>query len=226
MLLEDDYKTSYQDFDPESAESVISNSLLWSANYGSSLMFAAELDAAFRKPPFRESGYTGIHQDIFYLLWATNMPSVLLELGFISNPNDYRYLSTAEGQEKVADRLYEAFKVYKKNFDSSMSIDVSDVSTPAGSQETVVNEPVASAPDVIYGIQVMGLSRRLSSNDSALKGLEVMIVPPAAGSRIYKYVAAASDDPAAAKAKLSAVRKKFPEAFLVKVEGSSVTRIN
>jgi len=115
MLLEDDYKTSYQDFDPESAESVISNSLLWSANYGSSLMFAAELDAAFRKPPFRESGYTGIHQDIFYLLWATNMPSVLLELGFISNPNDYRYLSTAEGQEKVADRLYEAFKVYKKN---------------------------------------------------------------------------------------------------------------
>ena len=226
MLLEDDYKTSYQDFDPESAESVISNSLLWSANYGSSLMFAAELDAAFRKPPFRESGYTGIHQDIFYLLWATNMPSVLLELGFISNPNDYRYLSTAEGQEKVADRLYEAFKVYKKNFDSSMSIDVSDVSTPAGSQETIVNEPVASAPDVIYGIQVMGLSRRLSSNDSALKGLEVMIVPPAAGSRIYKYVAAASDDPAAAKAKLSAVRKKFPEAFLVKVEGSSVTRIN
>ena len=78
MLLEDDYKTTYQDFDPESAESVISNSLLWTANYGSSLMLAAEMDGAFRKAPFRESGYTGIHQDIFYLLWATNMPSVLL----------------------------------------------------------------------------------------------------------------------------------------------------
>ena len=42
MLLEDDYKTSYQDFNPESAESVISNSLLWTANYGSSLMFVAQ----------------------------------------------------------------------------------------------------------------------------------------------------------------------------------------
>ena len=143
MLLEDDYKTSYQDFNPESAESVISNSLLWSANYGSSLMFAAELDGAFRKPPFRESGYTGIHQDIFYLLWATNMPSVLLELGFISNTADYNYLSSVSGQEKVAQRLFDAFKVYKTNFDASMNV----TSAPLEVTETLSNpQPVNEKP--------------------------------------------------------------------------------
>lgn len=239
MLLEDDYKTSYQDFDPESAESVISNSLLWTANYGSSLMFAAELDGAFRKSPFRESGYTGIHQDIFYLLWATNMPSVLLELGFISNTADYNYLSTASGQEKVAQRLFEAFKTYKTNFDASMNVvsepieaepasepepepESEKVTSPAPAQET---KPAVSSSEVHYGVQIMGLGRKLGAKDPALKGLSVKIVPPSEGGKIYKYVAAWSETLPEAKSQLSAVRKKFPDAFLVKVEGTAVSRI-
>ena len=227
MLLEDDYKTSYQDFNPESAESVISNSLLWSANYGSSLMFAAELDGAFRKPPFRESGYTGIHQDIFYLLWATNMPSVLLELGFISNTADYNYLSSASGQEKVAQRLFEAFKVYKTNFDASMNV----TSAPLEIPETVSDpEPSREKPetvttDIHYGVQIMGLGRKLNAKDPALKGLAVEIVPPTDGGKIYKYVAAWSDSLEDAKSQLSSVRRKFPDAFLVKIEGNVVSRI-
>ena len=227
MLLEDDYKTSYQDFNPESAESVISNSLLWSANYGSSLMFAAELDGAFRKPPFRESGYTGIHQDIFYLLWATNMPSVLLELGFISNTADYNYLSSVSGQEKVAQRLFEAFKVYKTNFDASMNV----TSAPLEIPETVSDpEPSREKPetvttDIHYGVQIMGLGRKLNAKDPALKGLAVEIVPPIDGGKIYKYVAAWSDSLEDAKSQLSSVRRKFPDAFLVKIEGNVVSRI-
>ena len=227
MLLEDDYKTSYQDFNPESAESVISNSLLWSANYGSSLMFAAELDGAFRKPPFRESGYTGIHQDIFYLLWATNMPSVLLELGFISNTADYNYLSSVSGQEKVAQRLFDAFKVYKTNFDASMNV----TSAPLEVTETVSNpqpvneKPSATVSDTYYGVQIMGLGRKLSAKDPALKGLSVEIVPPADGGKIYKYVAAWSESLEGAKSQLSSIRKKFPDAFLVKIEGNIVSRV-
>lgn len=227
MLLEDDYKTSYQDFNPESAESVISNSLLWSANYGSSLMFAAELDGAFRKPPFRESGYTGIHQDIFYLLWATNMPSVLLELGFISNTADYNYLSSVSGQEKVAQRLFDAFKVYKTNFDASMNV----TSAPLEVTETVSNphpvneKPSATVSDTHYGVQIMGLGRKLSAKDPALKGLSVEIVPPADGGKIYKYVAAWSESLEEAKSQLSSIRKKFPDAFLVKIQGNIVSRV-
>lgn len=235
MLLEDDYKTSYQDFDPESAESVISNSLLWSANYGSSLMFAAELDGVFRKTPFRESGYTGIHQDIFYLLWATNMPSVLLELGFISNTADYNYLSSASGQEKVAQRLFEAFKTYKTNFDASMNVTSAPIEPepePEPEPEAVIqpervpdSSSAASRSDVHYGVQIMGLGRKLGAKDPALKGLSVKVIPPVDGGKIYKYVAAWSETLPEAKAQLSSVRKKFPDAFVVKVEGNTVSRV-
>lgn len=225
MLLEDDYKTSYQDFNPESAESVISNSLLWSANYGSSLMLAAEMDQAFRKSPFRESGYTGIHQDIFYLLWATNMPSVLLELGFISNPSDYKYLSSADGQEKIAQRLFEAFKTYKTNFDASMNVVSEPAALPVEQDTPAEVKPEVSASGVHYGVQIMGLGRVLKKGDSALKGLDVEIVPPSDGGKIYKYVAAWSDSLDGAKSQLTAVRKKFPDAFLVKVDGNDVSRV-
>ena len=228
MLLEDDYKTSYQDFDPDSPESIISHSLMWNANYSSSLMFAAEIDNVMKKSPFRVSNYTGIHQDIFYLLWATNMPSALLELGFISNPSDYAYLSSADGQEKTAQRLFEAFKAYKTQYDASLNVESTPVAQTV--QEEVKKEPEVkqeaprSAPEgKWYGIQVMGLGRLLNAGDPALKGLKAEAVK-AGGSSIYKYVTARSQTREQAASQLASVRKKFPEAFLVEVDGDVVRR--
>ena len=71
----------------------------------------------------------------------------------------------------------------------------------------------------------MGLGRVLKKGDSALKGLDVEIVPPSDGGKIYKYVAAWSDSLDGAKSQLTAVRKKFPDAFLVKVDGNDVSRV-
>lgn len=220
MLLEDNYKTTYQDFDPDSPESIISHSLMWNANYSNSLLFAAEVDNVMQKSPFRVSNYTGIHQDIFYLLWATNMPSALLELGFISNPDDYAYLSSTDGQEKIAKSLFDAFKAYKTQYDASMTVDETPapVMTPA---ETPKNESVTGS--VWYGIQIMGLGRELKSGDPALKGLKTDAIK-SAGSSVYKYVTAKSASREAAAGQLEAVRKKFPEAFVVEVNGTEIKR--
>lgn len=224
MLLEENYQTTYQDFDPDSPESIISHSLMWNANYSNSLLFAAEVDNVMQKAPFRVSNYTGIHQDIFYLLWATNMPAALLELGFISNPNDYAYLSSTEGQEKTAQRLFEAFKAYKTQYDASVSVDEAPAPAPAPApvqKEQPAAEKVTAAK--WYGIQIMGLSRKLAATDPALKGLKVEAVK-ADDSTIYKYVTGKSETKEAAAAKLADVRKKFPEAFVVEVEGNTVRR--
>ena len=226
MLLEDNYKTTYQDFDPDSPESIISHSLMWNANYSNSLMFAAEIDNVMKKSPFRVSNYTGIHQDIFYLLWATNMPSALLELGFISNPSDYAYLSSADGQEKTAQRLFEAFKAYKTQYDASMSVDEQTEKPVAAEVKPEVKEEAKPEPVQTgkwYGIQIMGLGRKLSAGDPALKGLKAEAVK-AEGSNIYKYVTAKSSTKDAAVSQLASVKKKFPEAFVVEVDGSVVTR--
>ena len=240
MLLEDDYQTAYQDFDPNSPEAVISHSLLWQANYGNSLLFAAEYDSQIHKAPYRVSNYTGIHQDVFYLLWATNMPAALLEVGFLSNPSDYAVLSTADGQEKIAKSLFNAFKSYKEKYDASVgALPAVSESTPESEPSTVKEEPaspkqetapvqkeeadknVTSTPSKYYGIQIMGLGRLLKNGDSALKGLQVQAVK-AEGSSIYKYIYGKHATRSAAAAELPAVKKKFPEAFIVEVNGDSV----
>ena len=229
MLLEDDYKTSYQDFNPESAESVISSNLLWMANYENSLMFAAEYDSYIHKAPYRVSGHTGIHQDVFYLLWATNMPSALLEIGFISNSSDYAIMSTTDGQEKIAQSIFNAFSNYKTKYDASVNVVSAPMVQPSEQVQVPVTEvkeePAANVTEIHYGVQIMGLGRKLASNDPALKGLKVEVVPPADGGKIYKYIAAWSGSLDEAKSQLSTVRKKFPDAFLVKVEGNDVSRI-
>ena len=239
MLLEDDYKTSYQDFNPQSAESVISSNLLWMANYENSLMFAAEYDGYIRKAPYRLSNHTGIHQDVFYLLWATNMPAALLEIGFISNAEDYAILSSTDGQEKIAQSIFNSFSNYKRKYDASVNI-VSEplpipeqtpakADTKAPEVEKPSEKPAEKSPaasqSVHYGVQIMGLGKKLQANDPALKGLKVEIIPPTEGGNIYKYVAAWSEDLSSAKAQVAVVRKKFPDAFLVKVEGNVVSRV-
>ena len=215
MLLEDDYKTKYQGFDPDSPESVISHSLMWSANYESSLMLAAEMDAQFHEPPFRKSNYTGIHQDVFYLLWATNMPSVLLELGFLSNPTDFKYLSTESGQNQVADKLFNAFNNYKSYYEGSMDFEQNADIRPSPA--------VDSVPESYFAIQIMGLGRALKASDPAFKGLEVKAVK-SSDSSVYKYVTAWSEDRTAVLSALDKVKVKFPEAFIVKVTGDNVKR--
>lgn len=215
MLLEEDYKTKYQDFNPDSPESVIGHSLMWQANYNNSLLFAAEYDAYIHKAPYRESNYTGIHQDVFYLLWATNMPAALLELGFISNPSDYAVLSSPEGQEKIAQTLFNAFSNYKKKYDASVGAD--KTSTPS-------QKPSVQAEGVYYGVQIMGLGRLLKDSDPGFKGLKAEAVK-SADSNIYKYIVGKHASASAASATLADVRKKFPEAFVVKVDGGSVSRV-
>ena len=242
MLLEDDYQTSYQDFDPNSPEAVISHSLLWQANYGNSLLFAAEYDSQIHQSPYRVSNYTGIHQDVFYLLWATNMPAALLEVGFLSNPGDYAVLSTADGQEKIAKSLFNAFKSYKEKYDASVgALPVEIEAAPTVKEEAKpeveaveeqkvtksetpkVEAPKTEAPAVskYYGIQIMGLGRLIKNGDSALKGLQVQ-AGKAEGSSIYKYIYGKHSTRAAAAAELSTVKKKFPEAFIVEVNGDNV----
>lgn len=222
MLLEEDYQTAYQDFDPNAPESVISNNLLWMANYENSLLFAAEYDAYIHKAPYRESNYTGIHQDVFYLLWATNMPSALLEIGFISNPGDYAVMSTSDGQEKIAQSIFYAFCNYKTKYDASVGAVVTEPKDVQASAAKDV-EPASSSEREYYGIQIMGLGRRLEDSDPALKGLRVQAVK-AEGSNIYKYVYGRFSSKSEASSHIQAVRKKFPEAFIVKVSGDNVER--
>ncbi|MBR4977361.1 MAG: N-acetylmuramoyl-L-alanine amidase [Bacteroidales bacterium] len=240
IILEEDYKTKYMDFDPNSPESYISHQLQWMAFYESSLLFASEVVDHLIKTPLRPRKAV-IDQDIFQVLVETNMPSVLLELAFISNPTEYEYLASAKGQEEIAQRLFNAFKSYKTKYDASMTMESEPVAKSlaspeataaltdavktalAASEEASKNSETVSAEEY-YGIQIMGLGRLLKDGDPALKGLKINAVK-SADSNIYKYVTSQSSSKEDAQSQLKEVRKKFPEAFVVKVTGDKVERV-
>lgn len=231
ILLEDDYTTDYQGFDPNSPESFIFFNLMQNAYYEQSVLFASKVDEYLRKTDFAVSGYTGIHQDPFWLLWKTSMPAVLLELGFISNPGDLKVLSSVDGRNDIADKLLAAFTSFKTSYDASLNTRGVQASAPVSGplQDEVSGtktEDMKSDRDFqsYYGIQIMGLGRLLKNGDPAFKGLEVNAVK-SPDSNVYKYVTGMYSDRKGASERLLEVRKKFPEAFLVKVEGTDVTRL-
>ena len=99
ILLEDDYSTNYQGFDPEDPESFIFFNLMQNAFYEQSLLFAGDVIQSLSGGPIVKN--RGVSQDPFFVLWKTSMPSVLLELGFISNSADLKVLTSEKGRSQI-----------------------------------------------------------------------------------------------------------------------------
>lgn len=234
ILLEDDYSTNYQGYDPGNPESSILFSLMQNAFLEQSLLFAALSDEAMGKGPFRQT--RGVRQDPFLVLWKTAMPSVLVECGFISNATDLQLLRSEKGLEQIADRLLQAFSEFKKNYDGSLAAEhpaekadgqqdnagktAGDNATDtADTQNKVVS--ASGSQEVWYGTQILALSRELPAGDSSFNGLETRLV---VDGKIYRYIAGCCDSVEAAKKARAEIARKFPDSFVVKVCGTKVER--
>ena len=227
IVLEEDYKTKYQTFDPNSPESYISHQLQWMAYYESSLLFASEVVDNLIKAPLIPRRLV-VDQDIFQVLVEANMPAVLLELAFVTNPSEYKYLSSENGQDEIASRLFKAFSSYKSKFDASVNVSHTPVIQEKQieqSAQTDSNNEVKKLDSEYFSVQIMGLGRYLKDGDPALKGLPVIRIKKT-DSNIYKYVTGRYSSTDEARDALQNIRKKFPDAFVVKVSGEVITRVN
>lgn len=116
MLLDQDYQEKYEGFDPSSPESYILFSLAQSAYQESSLKFAEKVENQFRAKAGRRSH--GVKQAGFWVLWRTTMPSVLIETGFLTNPQEEKFLGSNEGQDAIAASIFRAFREYKTQMEA------------------------------------------------------------------------------------------------------------
>ena len=112
ITLENDYEQKYEGFDPNSSESYIIFELMQDKNMESSVKLAGLIQKQFRSYAGRVD--KGVHQAGFLVLRATSMPSVLIELGYINNPNEAAYLTSTAGVNALAKSIYNAFVAYKK----------------------------------------------------------------------------------------------------------------
>jgi N-acetylmuramoyl-L-alanine amidase len=119
ILMEEDYKENeqYMGYDPNSPESHIILSLFQSAYREQSLQFAHKVQQNIQKNEILKN--RGVKEAGFLVLWKTSMPSVLIETGFITNPNDKQFLHSTEGQQKMAHSIFHAVKDYKRSYEQA-----------------------------------------------------------------------------------------------------------
>lgn len=233
ILLEDDYKTRYQGFDPSDPQSYILFSLMQNAHLEHSLMFAEDVANAMKGGPIARS--RGVSQDPFWVLWRTTMPSVLVEVGFITNANDLSAMRTQEGRDKIAENLLKAVQTFKKRYDGSMSASTASSkpaatpkentkteSAPETKTEGQVPEKADNPSGTVYGVQVLATGKKMKATDPFFRGYTPLEVQ---SGKLYKYILVPGDDLSAVRRKKKELDTKFPGCFIVAKEGETLTRV-
>lgn len=116
ISYESDYSTKYEGYDPKSPESFMIFSLMQNVFLDQSLELATGIQRQFTGNLQRAD--RGVKQAGFLVLYKSSMPSVLIELGFLSNPKEEKYLLSEKGQQELAKAIFNAFVEYKKQWDA------------------------------------------------------------------------------------------------------------
>lgn len=243
ILIEDDYKQRYAGFNPNSSESYIIFEFLQDKNMAQSVNFATKVQRCFRNANRTDKG---VHQAGFLVLRATSMPSVLIELGYITNPTEEAYLMSDRGSSTLAKSIYQAFLNYKGGkVSTTQTADETDtVSTLAEVEETTASpqpqtpavrkQKTASAQDSapasisgkpVFKIQILTSSRKLSSNSKQFKGLTPVDSYEENGIIKYTYGADTNYNKIL-RLKRNKVDSKFKDAFIIAFKDGQKVNIN
>ena len=142
ITLEDDYKTKYKGFDPRSVDSYIMFEFMQDKYIDRSVQLASSIQNQF----VRSKRYDrGVRQAGFWVLHRSACPSVLIEMGFISNPMEEQYLSSNEGRQEIADAIYNAFTEYKRDNDKKNGLQVKAIKVNNTSAPSIENEDVTDS---------------------------------------------------------------------------------
>ena len=206
IVLEQDYNTKYEGFDPSSAESYIIFSLMQNVYLDKSLKLASMVQDEFREKAKRAD--RGVKQAGFLVLWHTKMPSVLIETGFISNEEEEKYLMSANGQDYLASAIFRAIRDYLASLEAEER-EVKKATTVA--QDDTEAAPTESA--LCYRLQVATTSAPVANPIEKFPG-KPDVFEYKDGNK-YKYMIgrfATLDEASAYKKTISA---EYPDAFIV-----------
>ncbi len=204
--LEDDYSTTYSGFDPNSSESYIIFELNQNIHMEQSIEFANAVQDELVKTAGRKDH--GVRQAGFLVLANTSMPAVLVELDFICNPTQEKFLNSARGQKRLATAIYNAFCQYKSKQDRLENKEINAAPAKEKKKETTAEGKIE------YKIQFLTSDKKLAANDKRLKGLQQTDYYKE--NNIYKYTYGRTSSWDEALALLKEIKTRFPEAFIIK----------
>ena len=224
ILYEDDYHTRYAGFDPNSAESYIIFEFMQDKYMSQSVHLASLVQQQMKTVGRRND--RGVRQAGFLVLKASAMPSILIELGYLSTPEEERYLNTETGMASLADAIFRAFCTYRQEQTAHLS-----EGKPAGKGDSVSEPAIPPKPvgqetgnGIVFKVQIFAISHRLSDNDKHLEGLEGVDYYKENG--LYKYTYGASPDYNKVLRLQKSVSNRFKGAFVVAFRDGKKMDIN
>ncbi|MGB5419798.1 N-acetylmuramoyl-L-alanine amidase [Algibacter sp.] len=216
IFMEEDYEKNYAGFDPNSPESVMSILLSQEEYLDQSIQLAGLIQKNFTSKLSRKD--RKVKQAGFIVLHQTVMPSVLVELGFLTNNKEGAYLNSKKGQQQMAFAIKDAILSYK----SSLETNVSDYALNKNTDESDSN----SFDNFTFKVQIAASSKELATKPYNFKGLST--ISRLKEGSLYKYFYGSSPDYDAAKTLEKEARNKgYKSSFIVAFkEGKKVALID
>lgn len=213
ILLEDNHEKTYANFNPNSPESYIIFEYMQSEFVKESIHIAQYVQENFANDANRLD--RGVRQAGFLVLNATSMPSILVELGYISNAEEAKYLASSTAQQRLSRCISKAFDAY---YTDLRKLSRDSQSTENTSSVAIVQEKEISSIGVqdeipLFKIQFLSSSSKLPKGDRAFKGLSPVEYYYDKG--LYKYTYGASYNYNEILHIKRKVVEKFKDAFVV-----------
>ena len=213
ILLENDYQTHYEGYDPNSPESMIIFEFMQNEYQKESLKMATftqnQMIGTAKRPD------RGVHQAGYLVLWKSTMPSILIELGFISNDNECKYLTSQKGIDEMSNSLYLAFKDYLDYHNKLV-----EKAVPVA--QAIGNKGAEEKELPVYKVQFMSVKKPLKENDKKLSAYPNVTYYSEGG--VYKYTCGDTTDYDAIQETKKEVQKKYKDAFVIAVyEGKKIS---
>ena len=247
MLLEDDYQTTYEGFDPNSVDSYIMFELMQDQYIDQSLNFATLVQHQFTDIGRSDRG---VRQAGFWVLHKSACPSVLIEMGFISNINEEKYLASDKGKEDITNSIYQAFEQYKSAYDrkhgivkasqaehkpSSAKADKNDEAKAESKKpskeekpaEAIADQPAeaqaakpaeAQADKPVYKVQIFSTLKPVPAGDPTFRGLKNCQYSK--DGKFYKYTYGEETDYQTILDIQQELKQKFKDCFVVAFLGN------
>nr|WP_295444666.1 N-acetylmuramoyl-L-alanine amidase [uncultured Prevotella sp.] len=236
ISMEKGYQQTYQGFDPKSSESYIIFEFIQGKNMERSVEIARSIQNSVCQNANRPD--KGVHQAGFLVLRETSMPSCLIELGFITTPDEENLLNDESRIDDIAKAIYEGFAKYKNKYDKRVTIpyrsqasDGNDIPSivPDSYKRTVApvkkQTPASVKSDApVFKVQILVSSRVLRKGDAHFKGEENYDSYQESG--MVKYTIGASANYNEIYQLRKSLLDKFPEAFIIAFKNGKKYDVN
>src|SRR5674476_335625 len=217
MLREEDHSTKYEGFDPKSSESYIMFSLTQKVFQEQSTNLASKVQTEFRERVNRND--RDVKQAGFWVLYKTKMPSILIELGFITNPTEEAYLNSKEGQDYLASSIYRACRDYLNEIDRKSGFSSDDKNDTVREADTLSNNDLQSG-EIFFMVQVKTSSSRTELIPENFKGLKD--ITEINSNDRFKYASGSFTDYSSAVDYRKKLETVFPDAFVIAVKDNKI----